>query len=256
MTGELQREKNALAERLAACKDTQRRRLLAGFDGFVDEIVHVVDQRIDVHSFQRIKTIEEYGQRIIQSAGKSTNFENVVIRQKPGGNGTIYAIALDTLGMQVRYIGATGVDRPHAVYEAFSKTAELIGLCAPAETQALEFQDGKLICSKLTAFDGFGWDCLVQKVGLKALTQYMDEADLISFNNWTMLLGMNECWRHLLDEVVPVMQTPPQQKQMFFDLADPQKRSQQDLKTALELIREFQKAGFSVTLGLNLKEAQ
>jgi sugar/nucleoside kinase (ribokinase family) len=41
---------------------------------------------------------------------------------------------------------------------------------------------------------------------------------------------------------------------MFFDLADPEKRTPQDIRRALDLIARFQKY-FDVTLGLNEKEA-
>ena len=43
---------------------------------------------------------------------------------------------------------------------------------------------------------------------------------------------------------------------MFFDLADPRKRSGEDVLEALELIQGFKKQGFCTVLGLNLKEAR
>jgi hypothetical protein len=210
----------------------------------------------DARHYSRIPTIEEYGKRILRSAGLSTNMEQVVVARKPGGNGPIYAIALAKLGMHVDYIGAVGAEAVHPMFQDFAGEARLHGICEPALTEALEFEDGKLICSKLTAFDGFTWESLKERAGVEGLAALMDGADLLSFNNWTMLSAMNDCWRHLLEEVIPCMKKPPASKKVFFDLADPEKRRREDLLEALGLIRRFESAGFDTTLGLNLKEAR
>ena len=68
--------------------------MMIGLDGFVDEIIHLVDKRIDFNNFTRIRTIAEYGERITKAAGLSTNIEMVTIQTKLGGNGPILANAL------------------------------------------------------------------------------------------------------------------------------------------------------------------
>ena len=65
-----------------------------GLDGFVDEIIHVVDKRLDVGRFERIPTIQGYADRIAEASGRSTNMELVTQRIKLGGNGPIMANAL------------------------------------------------------------------------------------------------------------------------------------------------------------------
>ena len=57
-------------------------RAFVGLDGFVDEIVHVVDKRENAEKFQRLPTISALSQRISAAAGKSTNIELVVQRTK------------------------------------------------------------------------------------------------------------------------------------------------------------------------------
>lgn len=252
---DLKEKKRILSKYLITLSNCPQKQLLAGFDGFVDEIIHVVDQRQDEHHYSRIMTIEEYGERIQNSAGLSTNFENIVVQKKAGGNGTIYAIALQKLGCSVRYIGAVGKDEIHPVFRDFSCNAEVIGICDPAETEAIEFMDGKLICSKLSSFSSFNWDNLSKHINLSTFAKYIDDADMISFNNWTMLNQMSDCWEHILDDVLPLTKKCFHEKKAFFDLADPQKRRPEDLLIALRLIERFQSVGFKTTLGLNLKEA-
>ena len=67
-----------------------------------------------------------------------------------------------------------------------------------------------------------------------------------------MLTGMNEIWSALLKEICPALNG--QRRKLFFDLADPEKRTREDIAAALDLIVEFQKY-FDVIFGLNEKES-
>src|SRR5690349_18736500 len=77
-----------------------------GIDGFVDEILHVVDKRENAQKYERIRTIGKMAERISGAAGKSTNIELVIRQTKLGGNGPIMANALANLGLKTTYIGA------------------------------------------------------------------------------------------------------------------------------------------------------
>src|SRR3954467_4903522 len=76
-----------------------------GLDGFVDEIIHAVDTRQNAEKYTRLNLIADFGGRITQAAGKSTNIELVNQKTKLGGNGPIMANALATLGLKVTYVG-------------------------------------------------------------------------------------------------------------------------------------------------------
>lgn len=78
---------------------------------------------------------------------------------------------------------------------------------------------------------------------------------ILSFNNWTMILSMNDIWTHIIQDILPLTQKDLSEKIIFFDLADPQKRSKDDLAKAVKLILEFRKIGLNVVLGLNYREA-
>lgn len=229
-----------------------------GLDGFVDEIIAVVDKRRDNARYEPIRTIDAFGKKISAAAGASSNYELVVKQMKIGGNGPIMAAALANLGMRIAYVGALGYPNVHGVFEPLaSKAAEIISFADPAHTDALEFDDGKLMLGKLTPFDDVRWDVMMQRIGREKLAQLFGGAALVGMVNWTMLPHLSDIWQKLLDENV-VSAPPPASRrggQVFFiDLTDPEKRTRQDIREALELLGRFQER-VDVVLGMNLKES-
>src|SRR2546430_4325212 len=74
-----------------------------GLDGFVDEILHVVDKRMAARHYESVDTIARLAERIAEAAGKSTNIELVNQITKLGGNGPIMANALVGFELNVTY---------------------------------------------------------------------------------------------------------------------------------------------------------
>jgi len=107
--------------------------------------------------------------------------------------------------------------------------------------------------NKLESFREATWPVIQRRFGREKFAEHFQSASLVGFMNWTMLPHMSEIWEALLVEVCPSL-TGPRHK-MFFDLADPGKRTREDLKRALDLILRFEKH-FDVILGLNEKEAE
>ena len=87
-------------KRLSAAASTiSSVKTLVGLDGFVDNIISVVDKRHDLETFDRVRTIDHLGQKIRNAAGQSSNYELVVTQQKLGGNGPIMANALSAIAL-------------------------------------------------------------------------------------------------------------------------------------------------------------
>jgi hypothetical protein len=228
--------------------------VVVGFDGFVDRIVHPVALRHGQgEAFTPMGTIEEFGRRILEAAGKSTNIELFPRLDKLGGNGPIMANALLAGGLQVKYIGALGVPEVHPVFVDMARRAAAVSLCDPGFTTALEFTDGKVMLGMMKSLDEVTYPRLVEVMGEGALFDCLSRADLVALVNWTMIPNMTSIFEELAGRVFPVL--PPRERLFFFDLADPQKRSASDLSLVLRAISRFQAFG-RVTLGLNLKEAQ
>ena len=243
----------SVASRLAAAAaQVPSLTAFVGLDGFVDEILHVVDKRYDAVRFDRIPTIAAYAQRLAAAAGRSTNVELVNVLTKLGGNGPIMANALASLGIGVTYVGSLGWPALHPVFEPFAARAEVHTICEPGFTDALEFEDGKLMVGKHYTLKQIHWDNLCQRYGKEKFAAKFASSSLVAFVNWTMLPHMSAIWESLHAELMPALQGP--RRKIFFDLADPEKRTAEDIRHALDLIVKFQ-SRFDVILGLNEKEA-
>ena len=225
-----------------------------GLDGFVDEIVHLVDQRQDFERYTRIPTLAAMGERISRAAGLGTNIEMVPMQFKLGGNGPIYANALISYGVKMTYIGALG-DPVHDVFKDMaSKSEKIYSLSNPGHTHALEFEDGKLMMGKITVLNEITWDkfkCVVG--GPQAIAGMIDKCDLFGMENWTMVPYMSQIWEGLIEEVFPLVKDRAIKPLAFFDLADPEKRTKEDILQAMKLIGKFE-SKFRAVLGLNEKE--
>jgi sugar/nucleoside kinase (ribokinase family) len=240
------------AQLLAAATQPTRLNAFVGLDGFVDEIFHVVDKRESADKYQRLTQMAAWGERIRAAAGKSTNIEFVSQMIKLGGNGPIMANALASFSLQVSYLGNLGYPNLHPVFADFARRADVASIAEPGYTDAVEFEDGKVMLGKHQSLKQVNWENLKSRYGLEKLTAKISQANFIAFVNWTMLTGMSEIWSALLQEVCPRLSGP--RRTIFFDLADPEKRTREDIARALKLIAAFEQYA-DVILGLNEKES-
>lgn len=240
------------AKLLTLVEPASRLRAFVGLDGFVDEIVHVVDTREHAESFQRLPTIQKLSARVAGAAGKSTNIELVNQRTKLGGNGPILANALARLGVKVTYLGALGYPVMHPVFNEFARRAQVHSIADPGHTDALEFEDGKLMLTKSAHFSEITWHNVQARFGRDKFISLFSTVELVAFVNWTMIPYMSDLWAALLQEFCP--SPTAARRTIFFDLADPEKRTSRDILRALELISKFE-SYFEVILGVNEKEA-
>lgn len=223
-----------------------------GLDGFVDEIFHVVDKRESATSYTRLPTIADYAARLADAAGKSTNIELVSQRVKLGGNGPILANALATFGLRVGYLGNLGYPHLHAVFEEFANKADVHSIAEPGLTDALEFEDGKVMVGKHAALADVNWDNILSRFGAAEFRANLSAASLVCFVNWTMYTATSDIWEAIQRDIAPKLDG--ERRLLFIDLADPEKRTAADIRHALELVGKFQRH-FDVILGMNENES-
>ena len=245
-----QREQTA-TQLLAAASRVSQMTAFVGLDGFVDEILHVVDKRENADKYLRLPTIQQLAGRLGGAAGRSTNVELVSQVTKLGGNGPIMANALASFGLKVTYLGILGYPNLHPVFADFAQRAEVHSVAEPGYTDALEFEDGKIMFGKHQSLRQMNWENIKARFGLDKFSARFGSADLVGFVNWTMLAYMSDIWAAVLKEICPAMKGP--RRKLFIDLADPEKRTEADIARALELVAAFQKY-FDVIFGLNEKE--
>jgi len=234
-----------------ACKEVNA---VLGLDGFVDKILEVVNTIYADKSYDRIELIDNFGERIKRAAGLSSNFQLVPKYIKIGGDGPILCNSLIALGVKTMYIGAAGESEINPIFKPMSEKCKLISLCDPSYTYAIEFSDGKLIFSELENFNYITWENIEKSIGLDALGQIVKDANLIGFENWTMIPSMSDIWKQFIEKVLPYLKLNDRTKLAFFDLSDPEKRTAGDIAEAISIIQRFS-SFFKVILGLNYKEA-
>jgi sugar/nucleoside kinase (ribokinase family) len=244
-----------LQELKANAATSSSKKALIGIDGFVDKIVHPVDQRSGPgDQFTAIPTIAEFGARISSAAGKSANIELAPVLEKLGGNGPIMANAQCAHGVQVRYLGALGKSAIHPVFTEFAEKTNAVSITDPGITHAAEFSDGKIMLGSMASLDDINYDHIVGAMGADELSKSFAEADLVAMVNWTMIPYLSEVFKDFLERLLPTLPENPD-RTFFFDLADPEKRSKEDLLEVLDLFGQFEAFG-KVILGLNLREAE
>ena len=251
MSGSLPRQ--VLEQLTGARARIKQSNVLVGFDGFLDTILHVVDKRESASKFTRLAKMGAFATRIETAAGLSANFEFVTQMVKLGGNGPIMANALGAYGSPVTYIGSLGSPAVHPVFADLAKRATLHSICDPGFTDAIEFDDGKIMCGKHESRKQVNWPNLSRHIPEDKLTRIFSDSALIALVNWTMLPFMSQILQKVLTRIAPRLEGL--KRWLFFDLADPAKRTSEDIAALLKLVTKFEKY-FNVILGLNLQEAR
>lgn len=226
-------------------------RAWVGFDGYVDRIQHPVQSQDDSGS-TFYPTLDSFARRIQDAAGKSAQVELYTQEIKAGGNAPIMAHALACLGIGNTCVGTFGIPEIHPVFRKMHDDCQLVSLNHAAETNALEFNDGKLMLSELSAFTDLDWAAVVSRSDLVELIDYAVSASLIALVDWCNLPHATDIWNGFLREVVKgnIISRP----HFFFDLTDPSKKTDAQISEVISLINQFAHYG-EVTLGLNENES-
>jgi hypothetical protein len=160
------------------------------------------------------------------------------------------SLAVAGMGGKVTCIGLLGHPHILPVFKPLQEKAELLSVGDPGRTDALEFQDGKVMIGKLDTIQNMCWQRLQDLIGADRFKALMVESDLVACTNWTMLTEMDEILENLT-RLIPENSSV----RFFFDLADPEKRDREDLKRVLGQIRALNRRARCI-LGLNLREAE
>jgi len=150
----------------------------------------------------------------------------------------------------VTNIGLLGYPDILPVFKPMAEKCKLISVGNPGHTDAVEFQDGKLMLGKLEPLKDMCMDNLIRAFGEENFIRTLSSANLVACTNWTMLTEMEGILSFIIEKL-------PQGNncRFFFDLADPEKRTEHDKKHLLNQLAELNKKAGCI-LGLNLREAE
>jgi hypothetical protein len=221
---------------------------LCGFDGFIDTFVRL----------QTPASMAEFGPKVAAAAGIAAYFPVRHLGDKFGGNGPLFAAAINDIhagGIDVTYIGALGSGDVLPIYQAAlgGKTKRLHTLAAPAHTTCLEFTDGKVMLNDMAACAEISWERLLECVGQSALDAELKTANFISAVNWGKLPHAGTIWSNLASRLTE-LGVPAKEVLFFMDLAEFETRpiaDREDLLSRMEAITRQCRT----LLSFNLKEA-
>jgi hypothetical protein len=228
-------------------------RAIVGFDGFVDILARVVKDR-DLEGRERYyASTREFGEAIA-AAGGSRSLELVRTALKAGGNMPIVASSLGSYGIGVSCIGALGYPIRHPAFDSLPATCESLCFADPAQTTALEFDDGKIMLAEMSGLHEATWEVVKERVGLERLRSIAAGVALVGFCNWSEIDASDGIWRGMLGEVLE--DSPPEGGRfLLFDLSDCSKRPAESIRAAARLVAGAASRG-EIVLSLNANEAR
>ncbi|TVR47435.1 MAG: carbohydrate kinase [Planctomycetota bacterium] len=232
--------------------DLSQARVVAGFDGFVDEMIQVVGERQSLEHFDAVSDIPAFAAWVAGAAGRSSLKEVVVQRQDAGGCAVNLGDGLVTFGIQLDLFATLGapIAAPFAPLVARCHHAE--SWCSqPGRTLAFEFNDGKLMFASVSQLGELDPAAMERAIADGQLRPSCQAAQLIALTNWTLYPHMTACWQVFQQQVLAQCQQSPL---IFIDLVDPRSRSRADISAMLETLPRFQDHGRAI-LGVNLNEA-
>ena len=227
-------------------------RVVAGFDGFVDEMISLVAERRSFTDYTPVPDIATFGKIVSAAAGHSSLKEIVVNHLHPGGCAINLADGLASLGVKVDCFATLG-DPIHSAFKEVAAKCQSVHTWGrePGRTLAFEFNDGKFMFSAVKQLADFTPEAVRAFLSDSAYFASCNQARVIALTNWTLYPHMTAVWHLLQREVFSQLSHRPH---FLVDLVDPSTRSSADILEMLECLRGFESAG-PVTLGLNANEA-
>jgi sugar/nucleoside kinase (ribokinase family) len=223
-----------------------------GFDGFVDTVRRVVDERHDAESFDPMTELGAFGERIAASADERSSITVEWTRDgtRTGGHTCHVARALIGLGGRPTMIGAYG-DPERDVFADEFGAARRYSFGEPNYTEAVEFDDGKLLVTETGATRTLDWETLADAVGVETLAARLDGADVLGMGYWVVIPDFPSILTGLRERVWPTLDDPP--GTVLVDPGDVRQLADDVLTDGIEPLRRFATVA-PVTLSANRAE--
>lgn len=230
---------------------------LFGFDGFVDELYEVVKKRSSLETYEVMKSMKEWAERIEKTAGSGTDCEVLLKKQRTGGfvANTCEALAAFTrLEKNLTMIGNFGLPSIFDLFEHRFKQVlgcKLISIGNPGHTNAYEFHDGKVMMTNFAPVYSISLNTILAHITKGELKNIVDKCNLIGLGYWSLTPTMPEIFDYYYTQLLSDRKNP---MDLFLDLADLRKKKPEDIIKGVEQINRF-KSPIRVYLSLNDKEA-
>ncbi len=225
-----------------------------GFDACIDYIVRIVRGKKDGRITEFFTGSDQFGKFLTDLNNKSCGIELLTKICKPGGNMVITANALGRLGVKADCAGTFGFPEILPVFHNVSPNCSLHSISDTISATALEFDNSKVIMFDPGPYDNLTWQGIKDVLGAEKIIQLLTGKKLISFLNWSEIGNSTQIWKGFLNEIFPEAVKKVQKTYFFTDFSDCSRRSADEIKEALSVLKKFSKY-CSVILSLNRNEA-
>jgi sugar/nucleoside kinase (ribokinase family) len=180
-----------------------------GFDGYVDN-VRQAGTNAGASESERIRTLAEFGEQIVTSAAADSSLAISWERhgQRTGGHVSHLSRAYDTLGFDPTMVGMCGDPVRDLFAEEFADCT-IYSLGDPGITDAVEFDDGKLMLMESGGAATLDWETITDRVGVETLVDELDGAKLLGIGYWAMIPALPGILDGLREQVFPELSDPP-----------------------------------------------
>lgn len=181
-----------------------------GFDGYVDN-VRKAGTNAGASDSERIQTLSEFGEEIVTSAAADSSLSISWERhgQRTGGHVSHLSRAYKTLGFDPTLVGMCGAPVLD-IFEQEFKACTIYSLGDPGITDAIEFDDGKLMLIESGGAAELDWETIESRVGIETLVDELDGAKLLGIGYWAMIPEMAGIIDGLRKTVFPKLTDPPE----------------------------------------------
>lgn len=202
-------------------------------DGFIDEVWEPVDSRASLTEYKTVGKMTQFGQRIMDVGSGGMGIELVKKRRNYGGFCANIGCATAKLGIKTTMVGLFGNGQIDPVFAPVEKVARMITIGDAAVTHILEFDDGKIMMTHMSAAMEIDWTRLVNELGTAKIVELITEADIIGIGYWSILADFD----NIVTQICANMPQDGKQRRLFFDFADVRKRDVESLRQTFECLK-------------------
>ena len=245
-----QSTRNSLIEQLP--DELGNKKIVLGFNGAIDRVRELVSERQEHETYKRVQQLDDFGKQISDAgeAERSMLMEWVCTDIRTGALVCHISRALGKLDYDPVMLGMFGNPAKDAFIEEFDKF-EMQSIGEPAYTDAIEFDDGKLMLSESGGMQNLDWEMLCEHVGFDQLASYLNGAAVLGMGYWAEISDMVSIFEGLTEDLVPTLNSPP--KHILIDPADVGTRSSKQIKQVGETLQHLD-AMVPVTMSANRYE--
>ncbi|MFB6152279.1 MAG: TrmB family transcriptional regulator [Haloarculaceae archaeon] len=210
--------------------------VVIGFDGYIDKIRQLVDERKSPRMYDEIAEFDTVGEMFAHAASsdRTLNFEWVERDRVPGGHTAHAGRSFRAFEYDLQLLGYFGQPIREEFQAAFAD-ASLLSLGQPSVSEYVHFEDGKVLFTESVNHQALNWETLCEYVPLEDMAEHLDGTDLVSIGGWALIPEISTIWEGLREQVYPLLSDPPEDVVVL--VTDVDHLSETTLRSDLESLR-------------------